>query len=141
MQGCELCESEGGALLWRDDLLRVVAVDEADYPGFCRVILHRHVREMSDLNLPQRDHVMHAVFAVESALRETVQPHKINLASLGNLTPHLHWHIIPRFEDDAHFPAPVWAARKREPVRRPVDLEGLRAGIAQHAAKVGLHHG
>ena len=141
MQGCELCESEGGALLWRNALLRVVAVDEPDYPGFCRVILQRHVREMSDLDLPDRDNVMHAVFAVEAALRDSMQPHKINLASLGNLTPHLHWHVIPRFEDDAHFPAPVWAARKRESRSRAVDLEDLRAGIARHAAKLGLQHG
>lgn len=141
MQGCELCETEGGAPVWRDTLLRIVAVDEASYPGFCRVILNQHVREMSDLNAADRDHVMRAVFAVEAALRDLIQPHKINLASLGNLTPHVHWHIIPRFEDDAHFPAPIWAARVREPQHRHVNLERLRAGIAQQAAKAGLHHG
>ena len=42
-----------------------------------------------------------------------MQPHKINLASLGNMTPHLHWHVIPRFDDDAQFPAPVWAPAQR----------------------------
>jgi diadenosine tetraphosphate (Ap4A) HIT family hydrolase len=54
------------------------------------------------------------VFAVEQVLRELLQPEKINLASLGNQVPHLHWHVIPRFGDDAHFPDPIWAARKRE---------------------------
>ena len=53
------------------------------------------------------------VFATEEILRETLQPAKINLASLGNQVPHLHWHVIPRFTDDAHFPDPVWAVRKR----------------------------
>jgi diadenosine tetraphosphate (Ap4A) HIT family hydrolase len=42
-----------------------------------------------------------------------MQPKKINLASLGNMVPHLHWHIIPRYTDDAHFPAPVWAESQR----------------------------
>jgi diadenosine tetraphosphate (Ap4A) HIT family hydrolase len=50
---------------------------------------------------------------VERALRAVMQPHKINVASLGNLTPHLHWHVIPRYEDDPHFPRPVWAERLR----------------------------
>ena len=56
---------------------------------------------------------MAVVVAVELALREQVQPSKINLAALGNMVPHLHWHIIPRYADDAHFPAPVWAAAQR----------------------------
>ena len=49
-------------------------------------------------------------------LRTVLAPDKINLASLGNVVPHLHWHVIPRFADDAHFPAPVWAARARDGV-------------------------
>ena len=52
---------------------------------------------------------MRAVFAVEGALRASLSPHKMNVASLGNLTPHLHWHVIPRFKDDPAFPKPVWA--------------------------------
>jgi diadenosine tetraphosphate (Ap4A) HIT family hydrolase len=43
-----------------------------------------------------------------------MKPDKINLASLGNMTPHLHWHVIPRFVDDKHFPAPIWATPTRE---------------------------
>jgi diadenosine tetraphosphate (Ap4A) HIT family hydrolase len=31
------------------------------------------------------------------------------------MVPHLHWHLIPRYVDDAHFPAPVWAEAKRQP--------------------------
>ncbi|RYF80691.1 MAG: HIT domain-containing protein, partial [Comamonadaceae bacterium] len=47
------------------------------------------------------------------ALRATLAPAKINLAALGNMVPHLHWHVIARFEGDSHFPAPVWAAAQR----------------------------
>ena len=38
------------------------------------------------------------------------EPDKMNLASLGNLVPHLHWHVIPRFENDPHLSAAIWAA-------------------------------
>jgi diadenosine tetraphosphate (Ap4A) HIT family hydrolase len=50
-------------------------------------------------------------------LRAHLQPTKINLAALGNVVAHLHWHVIARFDWDTHFPAPVWAE-----ARRPGDL-------------------
>lgn len=111
---CDLCTTDGGTVVLRNPLLRVVLVDDGDYPGFCRVIVNAHVREMTDLEPGQIARVMGAVFAVEDALRAVLAPLKINLASFGNMTPHVHWHVIPRFADDAHFPQPVWGARQRE---------------------------
>lgn len=113
--GCELCDTPGGVMLWQDDFCRVVRVDEPGYPGFCRVILGRHAREMTDLAPAERARLMDVVFAVEEAVREAMSPDKINVASLGNMTPHVHWHVIPRFRDDAHFPTPVWGPAKRTP--------------------------
>lgn len=110
---CELCDTPGGEPVWQDERCRVVLVNEPGYPGFCRVIWNAHVKEMTDLPEADRNHFMRVVFAVEATLREQMRPDKINLASLGNLVPHLHWHVIPRFSDDPHFPAPVWAAAKR----------------------------
>ncbi len=112
--GCELCVQVGGTLLWQDASCRVVLVEDADYPGFCRVIWRQHVKEMTDLSAADRAHLMDIVFAVEAAIREVLQPDKINLASLGNLTPHLHWHVIPRCTHDKHFPQPIWGTAQRE---------------------------
>ncbi len=67
---------------------------------------------------------MEAVATVEQCLRDVLMPTKINLAALGNMVPHLHWHVIARFEWDSHFPAPVWSAPQR-----PVE-EGKVAAIA-----------
>ncbi len=126
---CEFCDSPGGPVLWQNDLCRVVRVDEPDYPGFCRVILRRHARELTDLGEGERSALMAVVFAVEEAVRETMQPDKMNVASLGNMTPHVHWHIVPRFRDDRHFPNPIWAAPQRE---RAVSEERVKraAGLA-----------
>jgi diadenosine tetraphosphate (Ap4A) HIT family hydrolase len=110
---CVFCREEGGTVLWQDDAMRVVLTDEHDYPGFCRVIWNEHVAEFSDLDDSARDRVMRAVNAVERAIRRVMQPVKVNLASLGNQVPHVHWHVIPRFTNDAHFPLPVWAPRQR----------------------------
>ena len=112
--GCVFCDGEGGERLWRDARCRVVLTDDP-FPGFCRVIWNAHVREMTDLAAPNRAYLMHVVYAVESALRARLTPIKMNLASLGNQTPHLHWHLIPRFVDDSHFPQPVWGPRQRDP--------------------------
>ena len=128
---CELCVGPGGELLWQDAHCRVVLVDDADYAGFCRVIWQSHVREMTDLDAAQRTHVMAIVFAVEEILRAELKPEKINLASFGNMTPHLHWHVIPRFSDDKHFPNPVWgnAQRSANKPRDPTLSGRLKAAL------------
>lgn len=99
-------------LLWRDDRLHVVLVDQSAakfvFPGFCRVIWNGHVAEMTDLAPQDRAYLMDMVWAVEAVQRSILQPDKINLASLGNMVPHLHWHLIPRWRDDSHFPEPIW---------------------------------
>jgi diadenosine tetraphosphate (Ap4A) HIT family hydrolase len=131
---CEFCETPGGPVLWQNELCRVVRVDDPDYPGFCRVILKRHAREMTDLEPAERDGLMRVVYAVEQALREAMGADKMNLASLGNMTPHVHWHVIPRFRDDRHFPGPVWAQPKREAV---VPAERLERASRVSAAIIG----
>ena len=136
---CELCEQEGGELIWRDERCRVVHVEEPGYPGYCRVIWGAHVREMTDLPASDCAHLMRVVFAVEAALRELIRPAKINLASLGNVTPHLHWHVIPRAPDDPHFPNPIWGPRLRPPSpaesRRPAG--DIRRALADRLSHPG----
>jgi diadenosine tetraphosphate (Ap4A) HIT family hydrolase len=112
MSDCPLCTSPGGQLVWEDGLCRVVRVEGAEgeaFPGYCRVIWRTHVAEMTELDPGSRRHLMNVVYAVEAALRSLVKPDKINLAALGNMVPHLHWHVIPRWRDDSHFPGAIWA--------------------------------
>ena len=115
---CVLCEEAGETVLWQDEFCRVIHAREADYPGLCRVILNRHVKEMTDLSPAEQIRLFSVVMAVEAALREIMAPDKINLASLGNVVPHLHWHVIPRYSDDKHFPDPIWGQAKRDAAPR-----------------------
>jgi diadenosine tetraphosphate (Ap4A) HIT family hydrolase len=105
---CDLCKPTPHEILWQDDFCRVVLLNDTDYPAYCRVELIAHVKEMTDLAPADRARTMQVVFAVETAIREVIQPDKINLASLGNKTPHMHWHLIPRFSNDKHFPNSHW---------------------------------
>ncbi len=111
---CPLCQPSPHEILWQDTFCRVVLLNDAVYPAYCRVELIEHIKEMTDLTPEKRAQMMLCVFAVEMAMREVVKPDKINLASLGNKTPHLHWHVIPRFENDKHFPNSHWAEATRE---------------------------
>ena len=129
MANCVLCKDdlrpEEGELIWRGDDCRVILVNDPDLPGFCRVIWNRHIAEMSDLTYGEREHVMSLVFAVEEAVRHVMHPDKVNLAALGNMVPHIHWHIIPRYQDDAFFRASAWSARTQETSKST--LESRRA--------------
>jgi len=115
--GCPLCDGTGGRVLFASKHLRVIHAVEPGFPAFYRVAWTAHVAEFSDLSQDDRMRCMEAVVLVEQCLREHLAPTKINLAALGNAVPHLHWHVIARFEGDSHFPGAVWAAAQRE--RRP----------------------
>lgn len=107
---CPLCHSAGGRIVFENPWLRVIHTEEdPSLPAFYRVIWRAHVREWSDLDAASQWHCMRAITAVEQAMRQTIAPHKINIASLGNMVAHLHWHIVARYEWDAYFPRPIWA--------------------------------
>lgn len=123
---CVLCAPSDAATLtvWRHPLLRVVRVlDAPDFPAFYRVIWQAHVPEFDDLCDADRVRVMDAVTVVSRVLRRELAPTKLNLAALGNVVPHLHWHVVARFAWDSHFPQPIWGAAQR-------------AGSAQELARV-----
>ena len=110
---CVLCREAGGLPVWQGAQLRVIRAQEAGFPAFYRVVWNAHVAEFSDLAAVDRVHCMEAVALVEQALRQHLSPTKVNIAALGNMVPHLHWHVVARFEWDSHFPGSVWAAAQR----------------------------
>jgi diadenosine tetraphosphate (Ap4A) HIT family hydrolase len=136
---CELCNQPGGELVYRHEKFRVVLIDDPQYPGFCRVIWNDHVKEMTDLPASDRVLLMTAVWQVEAAVREVLRPDKMNIACLGNMVPHLHWHVIPRYANDAHFPGPVWAQVQRTPA--PAELEARTALLPQLRMLIARHMG
>lgn len=112
---CELCVRPNSREIWHDDMLYVIDASNHELPGYIRVVLNRHVKEMTDLTDDEKRHVMDVVFFIESTMRSYLKPEKVNLAEFGNMTPHLHWHIIARFADDAYFPEAIWAGKVRTP--------------------------
>ena len=114
-KNCPLCEEAGGLLVVQAPLWRVVRVEDAPaFPAFYRLIWQTHVAEFSDLDADERALCMEVVTRIERVLRDALQPTKINLATLGNVVPHLHWHVVARFDWDSHFPNPIWGEARRE---------------------------
>ncbi len=141
MSLCALCAGDGGTLVHRGAQWRVIRADEAHFPAFYRVVWSDHVAEFSDLSPSDRVACMAVVATVEQVLRTQLQPTKINLAALGNMVPHLHWHVVARFADDTHFPDPVWASARRPAdeaqlaafrQRLPALDDAMRAALAAH---------
>ena len=127
--GCPLCDQPGGRLVFEAAKYRVIHADEAGFPAFYRVVWKDHVAEWSDLAPEDRTVCMDAVVAVERSLREALAPTKMNIAALGNAVPHLHWHVIARFDWDPRFPGSVWAEvqRERDPAREAAIAQRLPA--------------
>ena len=115
VSNCPLCLEPGGILVAQTVAWRVVRVLDANFPAFYRLIWQAHVAEFSQLSPAERSDCIEAVNAIERVLIESLQPTKVNLASLGNVVPHLHWHVIARFRDDRHFPDSVWSVPRRAP--------------------------
>lgn len=128
---CLLCQVPRDQIIWEDEYMYVVHVHDELFPAFFRVIWRAHIAEMSDLERTQQNYLMDTVFAVEKGLRALLNPTKINLASLGNQVPHLHWHIIARFAWDSHFPDPIWSSSKRH-----IDIDRL-IEVRQQARQLG----
>lgn len=133
---CGYCAPGGETVLWRDDKCRVILADEPGFDGWCRVIWHEHVRELSDLDDAQRNHLMGVVAMVERTLIGALAPVKMNIAALGTAAPHLHFHVIPRFETDANFPDPVWTERRHRTSRLDRDTLADRLRDALQALPV-----
>ena len=112
---CPLCAQPGGLPVWSSAWMRLIRAEEPLHPATWRLVWNEHVAEFGDLPRLRRLACMDALVLVEREVREALQPRKINLAALGNLVPHLHWHLIARWEWDAHWPQPVWAQAQREP--------------------------
>lgn len=110
LANCSLCYGSQSAqsVIYSNELYRVILVDEPDYLGYVRLIHQGHIKEMTELSKEAALKIFNVLLIIEQLMRDELAPDKINIASLGNIVAHVHWHIIPRFEHDKHFPNPIW---------------------------------
>lgn len=113
VKDCSLCVPQGELEVVRTDKFRVIRVDDTDFPGYFRLIWNEHVKENSDLSEEDRLILWRALCDIEQIMNEELSPDKINLAEFGTMVPHLHWHLIARYRDDASYPDSYWSPKVR----------------------------
>ena len=113
---------------------QVVLADEQLYRGYCILFLRDHVEHLADLPFDRQQRVWDDVARVAAAVRKTVEPVRLNYACLGNLTTHVHWHVIPRHADDPEPLHPIWVRSVSE--RRVALSEEDRRGLIAELRRV-----
>lgn len=76
-------------------------------------------RDLIDLGYDDQRQLLGEIGTASRALREHFSPDKLNVATLGNMVPQLHVHVIARQTSDAAWPAPVWGVGTPEPYEKP----------------------
>ena len=113
---------------------QVVLADEQLYRGYCILFLRDHAEHLADLPFERQQRVWDDVARVAAAVRKTVEPVRLNYACLGNLTTHVHWHVIPRHADDPEPLHPIWVRSVSE--RRMALSEDQRRGLIAELRRV-----
>ena len=79
------------------------------YRGYCILIYDvNHVTRIDQLPDNQWLKLARDIHVAETAIFKAMQPDHVNIASIGMIVPHLHWHIIPRYVGDARWGGPIW---------------------------------
>jgi diadenosine tetraphosphate (Ap4A) HIT family hydrolase len=78
------------------------------YRGAAFFVARECVREVYHLDPLTRAAHLEELTEVCAAIDAVFSPVKMNIESLGNGVPHLHWWLTPRHADDARPKAPIW---------------------------------
>jgi diadenosine tetraphosphate (Ap4A) HIT family hydrolase len=92
----------------------VILGDSQFYRGYCLLLAKRHATEMFLLPIAEARALFDEMRLVAEAIAALSNPWKINYECLGNLEPHIHWHIFPRYQTDELRRAPVWIRPEAE---------------------------
>ena len=131
MKNCFFCQNSGGEILFNNKLFRIILIADENYLGYLRIVANSHLKELTDLADSDNLAMYQAVLQCEKILRQIFNPDKINIASFGNVTPHIHWHIIPRFANDKHYPNPIWGDVTNSHYQPSTQLQQLALNLVQ----------
>ena len=112
--------------LFSNDLIFIERHD-SDLP-WLKVFTNRRIKEFSECSHREKEEIFRVLDIIERLMLEYFNPDKINIASFGNMLPHVHWHITARFKNDSHFPEPMWGTQQR---KSSITLPSMEAFLTQ----------
>jgi len=116
------------------------------YRGQCQLVFDpRHAARLDQLTSDEYAAFTADLFLAQNAVARTVAVDHMNVESLGNVVPHLHWHIVPRYVNDARWGLPIWTTplsampdtRLRESERDQL-IDAIRIALQQISFEEGL---
>jgi diadenosine tetraphosphate (Ap4A) HIT family hydrolase len=130
-KGCPFCgdrpdESEAWSKVSKLSVSSLYLQKAQTYRGYCVIVFDpRHATRLTELSPEEWKALSHDISVAQRAIERVTQPDHVNVASLGNIVPHLHWHIIPRYQNDSRWGAAIWTTREDE-------MEIVRLSDAEH---------
>lgn len=103
----------------------LVLGDYQFYRGSLCLILKDHVTELTHLSSGIYAEFLGEMVACARAMETICKPLKINYELLGNVCPHIHWHLFPRYKDDTQHRDPIWL---RPDAEKKLDLSAKESG-------------
>jgi diadenosine tetraphosphate (Ap4A) HIT family hydrolase len=115
----------------------VVLGDAQFYRGYCILLAKQHAQELFELPREEARGLADELRSVAQAIWNVAKPLKLNYECLGNLEPHVHWHVFPRYasEGETLRRAPVWERPASERVRN-LEEHDQRALMASLRAEI-----
>ncbi|SIQ29804.1 HIT domain-containing protein [Marinobacterium stanieri] len=109
-------------------LCRLLLMNDSQYPWFILVPRRAGVTELYHLPANEQQQLIHEASELSETLADLFQARKMNVATLGNMVPQLHMHVIARKESDPAWPGPVWGKVPAVPYA-PEELARVRSKL------------
>ncbi|WP_298694625.1 HIT family protein [uncultured Sulfuricurvum sp.] len=90
-----------------------IDLHESEIP-WLKIFTQSPKKEFSECSREEKEIIWEMLDIIETEMLEYFKPDKINIASFGNMLPHVHWHVMARFKNDSYFPEPMWGSKQRE---------------------------
>ena len=121
------------SVVFQTETLRI-ETESSEIPWLKIFTVHPYT-EMSEVPENIRQEIYTLLDIIEKEMLSYYNPTKINIASFGNYLPHLHWHIMARFEQDSYYPEPMWGTRQREGTLSLPSYQDFCANVASSIAQ------
>jgi len=108
------------AVIYENNTIRI-ETEDSEIP-WLKIFTQQAYKEMSEVPAEVKFEIYDLLDTIEKEMLAYYRPKKINIASFGNYMPHVHWHIMARFEEDSYFPEPMWGIRQRDSILNLPDL-------------------
>ncbi len=100
------------SLIYENKTIKI-EIEQSEIP-WIKIFTQTSYKEMSEVPSEIKFQIYELLDLIEVEMLNYFNPKKINIASFGNYMPHVHWHIMARFEEDSYFPEPMWGTKQRE---------------------------